>query len=127
MLSNSKEEYKSTFNSSGDVEESVVVMFAQVPGVQPTLCIESLLRLVGHVEVTHEDVTAPEADLPDPLAVLVVQLRLAPWDLFTATAAQNNISIIRHVRRVGSDPFERKSKEKKTYLAILKASATEIV
>lgn len=87
MLSSST----STFDSSGDEEESVLVMFAQVTGVQPALGIESLLGLVGHVEVTHEDVTAPEADLAISLLVRVVQLRLAPWNLFTTTTVQNNI------------------------------------
>lgn len=53
--------------------------------MQPALCIKSLLRLVGHVEVTHEDVTAPEADFAVSLLIRVVQLRLAPWDLFTTT------------------------------------------
>lgn len=62
--------------------------------MQPALCIESLLCLVGHVEVTHEDVTAPEADLTVSLLVRVVQLRLAARDLFTTTAGRNNILLI---------------------------------
>lgn len=81
-----------TFNSSRDEEESVLVVFAQVTRVQPALCIRSLLRLVGQVEVTHEDVATPEADLTVSLLVGVVQLCLAPWELLTTAAAQNNIS-----------------------------------
>ena len=64
--------------------------------MQPALCVERLLRLVGHVEVTHEDVTAPEADLSVALLVWVVQLCLAPGELFTTTAGQNYILIIHH-------------------------------
>lgn len=65
-------------------------MFAQVTGVQPALGVESALCLVGHVEVTHEDMTAPEADLTVSILVRVVQLRLAPWNLFTTATGQNN-------------------------------------
>lgn len=77
-----------TFNPPGDEEESVLIMFAQVARVQPSLCIQSLLRLLRHVEVTHEHVTTPEADLSVSLFVWVVQLRLTPWDLFTTAAEQ---------------------------------------
>lgn len=65
-------------------------MFAQVTRVQPTLAIECLLCLVRHVEVTHEDVTAPEADLTISFLVWVVQLCLAPQNLLTTATTQNH-------------------------------------
>lgn len=82
-----------TFNSSSDEEESVLVVFAQVTRVQPALCIQSLLRLVGHVEVAHEDVATPEADLTVSLLIGVVQLCLATWEFLTTAAGQNKISL----------------------------------
>lgn len=83
---------RNTFNPPGDEEEAVLVVFSQVTWVQPALCIQSLLRLLWHVEVTHEHVTTPEADFSVSLLVRVVQLRLAPWDLFTTAAEQNTFS-----------------------------------
>lgn len=99
--------------------------------MQPALRIESLLRLVGHVEVTHEDVAAPEADLSVSLLVRVVQLRLAPRDLFTTTAGQNDSFLT----RAPSTCFEFVSAgrrialkdEEKRYLVSLKASGREMV
>lgn len=77
-----------TFNSPGDEEESIFVVLAQVTRVQPTLSVQGLLRLVRHVEVAHEDVAAPEADLAVALGVWIVQLRLAPGNLFAAAVTQ---------------------------------------
>lgn len=77
-----------TFNSPCNVEESVLVAFAQVTRVQPAFCIQSLLRLVRCIEVTHEDVATPEADLAVPLLVRVVQLCCATWDLLTTATEQ---------------------------------------
>lgn len=117
-----------TFNSPSDEEEPVFVAFAQVARVQPALGIQSLLRLVGHVEVTHEDVAAPEADLTVPVLVWVVQLRLASWDLFTAAAAQNTVGFYFFFF------FKRKQIHRQTteaqtgaYLVSLKASGREMV
>jgi len=73
-----------TFDSPGDEEEPALVVFAEVPGVQPAVVVQGLLRPLGHVEVPHEDVAAPEADLAVALLVRVVQLRLAARDLFAA-------------------------------------------
>lgn len=52
--------------------------------MQPALGIQSLLGLLGHVEVTHEDVAAPEADFTHSILVWVVQLRLTPGKVDTA-------------------------------------------
>lgn len=70
------EEGEDTFNPPSDEEEAVLVQLAQVPRVQPALRVQSLLCLLGHVEVTHEDVASPEADFAHSVLVWVVQLRL---------------------------------------------------
>lgn len=75
---------RNTFNSPCNVEESVLVAFAQVTRVQPALCIQRLLCLVWRIEVTHEDVATPEADLAISFLVGVVQLCCAARDLLTA-------------------------------------------
>ena len=63
-------------------------MLAEVPRVKPAVGVQSLLCLVSHVEVAHEHVAAPEADLAVPLLVWVVKLRLAPLDLLPAAAGR---------------------------------------
>lgn len=65
-------------------------MLAQVTRVQPALRVQRLLRLVGHIEVTHKDVASPEADLAVSLLVFVVQLCFAPWELDTAAAREQS-------------------------------------
>ena len=42
-----------TFNSSCDEQETVFVMFAQVPRVQPALVVQSLFRLLRHIQIPH--------------------------------------------------------------------------
>lgn len=69
-----------TFDAACDVEEVVLVVFAQVSGMQPAVRVQRLLRLVGHVQVAHEDVAAPEADLAVFVRVGVKDLRLAAGD-----------------------------------------------
>lgn len=76
-----------TFDTTGD-EEKPVVVFAQVARVQPAVFVDGFLRLVEHVEVTHEDMAAPEADLTVSLLVGAVQLCFTSWDLFTTTIGQ---------------------------------------
>lgn len=66
-------------------------MLSQVTRVQPAFCIQGLLRLLRRIQVAHEDVAAPEADLAISLLVRFVQLRFAPWDFFTTTERQRNI------------------------------------
>lgn len=104
--------------------------------MQPALCIESLLRLIGHVEVTHEDVTPPEADLAISLLVRVVELRLAPWDLFTTATGQNSVfqihryaRVLTWLRFVSARKFGPNRVEARTemYLVSLKASGMEMV
>lgn len=69
----------STFDAAGDVEEALVVHKAQVPAVQPAFLIEDLRGLFLFLQVAHEDVPAPHADLPDAVTGLLVQ------HVFTAT------------------------------------------
>lgn len=104
--------------------------------MQPALCIESLLCFVGHVEVTHEDVAAPEADLTVSLLVRVVQLRLAPWDLYTTTAGQNSIFLSHHQPRFELSLIcqckeiqcqKQVEVKREMYLVSLKASGRETV
>lgn len=77
-----------TFDSPSDEEEPVFVVLAQVARVQPALSIQGLLRLIGHVEIAHKDVAAPEADLAVALCIRIVQLRFAPGNLFAAAVTQ---------------------------------------
>lgn len=79
---------KHTFNSAGDEEESIAVVFAQVARMQPALRIQSFLSLLWHAEVTHEDVATPVADFAIPICVWFVQLGLAPWDLLAAAVGK---------------------------------------
>lgn len=61
-----------TFNPARDVQKAIVVMFAEVSRVQPSLRIQSLFRLLRHVEVSHEHVSPPETDLSIPVGVLFI-------------------------------------------------------
>lgn len=86
-------------------------MFAQVPWMQPSFCIERLLCLFRHVEVTHEDVPTPEADLTVSFLVRVVQLCLAPWKLY-ATAAEHNAFLIHRVLGDGGSDAQVQMKQR---------------
>lgn len=79
-----EEEGKETFNPSSDEEEPVLVLFAQVTRAQPAVRVQSLLGLLGHVEVTHEHMAAPEADFTHSILVRVVHLRLTPGKVHAA-------------------------------------------
>lgn len=81
-------EFDCTFNSPRDEEEALLIMFAQVTRVQPAIFIQSLLRLVGHIKVTHEYMATPKADFTVSFLIGVVQLCFAPWDLLSTTAKE---------------------------------------
>lgn len=75
-----------TFDSSCDVQEVAVVVLPQVSRVQPTVLVDGLGGFVRHVQVAHEDVAAPEANLPATVRVGLVQLRLATGHHLAAAA-----------------------------------------
>ena len=66
-----------TLDPSCDVQELVLVVLPQVSGVQPAALVQGLCGFVGHVQVAHEDVPTPEADLSVPVGIWVLQLGLA--------------------------------------------------
>lgn len=77
-----------TFDATGDIEETLVVHVAEVPGVQPTFLVEHLQGGLLLFEVTHEDVPAPHADLPCAVLALLVQHVLAPTHDLAAAARE---------------------------------------
>ena len=68
-----------TLDPSCDVQEVMLVVFSQISRVQPAILVKSLCCFIGHVQVTHEDVSTPETYLSIPVLIRVVQFRLAAW------------------------------------------------
>jgi hypothetical protein len=66
-----------TFEAPGDVEEAVSIQAAHVTCVQPAFRINGLTGFVLHVQITHEDGAAPQADLTDAICILIHQLHPA--------------------------------------------------
>lgn len=66
-----------TFEAPGDVEEAIVIQTAHVTCVQPAFGINGLACFVLHVQITHEDGAAPQADLTDAVGILIHQLHPA--------------------------------------------------
>ena len=54
--------------------------------MQPALCVQHLLRPLVLVQVAHEQVAPPGADLPDSFLVGVVDLRFAAFKLLPPAA-----------------------------------------
>lgn len=76
-----------TFDAAGDVEETLVVHAAQVPRVQPAFLVDGLHGVFPPLQVAHEDMPAPDADLPNAVAVLLVQHVFTPtYDFATAAS-----------------------------------------
>lgn len=93
--------------------------------MQPAVCIHGLLCHLSHVEVTHEDVSTPEADFTDSLLVWVIKLGLAAWDLLTTALGKHVFRIT--TSRLNVREFLLFIMEIKMYLVILKAVGIEIV
>lgn len=53
--------------------------------MEPAFIINHLLGFVFHVEVAHEYVPSPKADLPTAIRVWTVNHRLATAELFSTT------------------------------------------
>ena len=52
-----------TFDSACDVEESLWILLAHIPGVQPALLVDGFCGFIFHAEVAHEHMTSAHTDL----------------------------------------------------------------
>lgn len=78
-----------TFDSAGDVEESIFIVLAEVTRVQPPVLIDRLFGLVFHVQVAHEDVAAREADLPVAVSIWLMNQCPAARDFPSAAQREH--------------------------------------
>lgn len=80
-----------TFNASGDKQEVILVVFSEVTRVQPAICIQSLFGFIGHIQVAHEHMTAPETNLSIAIGIRVKDLRLAAWNYLSTAEKEMQV------------------------------------